>query len=263
MLADGPTLTERDVAAAMPAAREPRAAARRRGAGREGLDAVEREHIVRVLAEVARQQARGRPPARHQPAHALPPARAPRADGHGVRSAIDPRRIEGNRASDLTRSLSAKRVDDVEAQDAARGNVGGQRRGGDVSSTGTVDERRGIARRDAVQHPAERRAPPATRPAIRPPRRRRAIRSRPRRPAATPRRRRSRPSRSGRRSRASTARPAARRRRRRRPASAARATAANSDSSSALKRRDAVEPATRSASERTFDERQLRRRGRG
>jgi two-component system response regulator AtoC len=50
MLADGPTLTERDVAGAMPALREAVPAA---GAlPPEALEAVEREHIVRVLAEV-------------------------------------------------------------------------------------------------------------------------------------------------------------------------------------------------------------------
>jgi DNA-binding NtrC family response regulator len=50
MLADGPTLTERDVSAAMPAARVPTPAAG--AAPPEGLEAVEREHIVRVLGEV-------------------------------------------------------------------------------------------------------------------------------------------------------------------------------------------------------------------
>ena len=49
MLADGPTLTERDVSSAMPAARM--AVPAGRGAA-EGLEAVEREHIVRVLAEM-------------------------------------------------------------------------------------------------------------------------------------------------------------------------------------------------------------------
>ena len=79
MLADGPTLTERDVSAAMPAARTavPAPAA----TPPEGLEAVEREHIVRVLGEAARQQAGRRPPAGHQPPHALSPPRAARVDG--------------------------------------------------------------------------------------------------------------------------------------------------------------------------------------
>jgi two-component system, NtrC family, response regulator HydG len=55
MLADDPTLTERDVAAAMPSIREslPPAAAPAAPPERppQGLDAIERGHIVRVLAE--------------------------------------------------------------------------------------------------------------------------------------------------------------------------------------------------------------------
>jgi transcriptional regulator of acetoin/glycerol metabolism len=50
MLADGPTLTERDVSAAMPASRVPTPVAGTTAP--EGLEAVEREHIVRVLGEV-------------------------------------------------------------------------------------------------------------------------------------------------------------------------------------------------------------------
>jgi two-component system, NtrC family, response regulator HydG len=49
MLADGPTLTERDVSAAMPATRPETAA---EASPPDGLEAVEREHIVRVLGEV-------------------------------------------------------------------------------------------------------------------------------------------------------------------------------------------------------------------
>jgi DNA-binding NtrC family response regulator len=55
MLADDLTLSERDVAAAMPAIREEPRAAARPAAGPEipsqGLDVLERDHIVRVLAE--------------------------------------------------------------------------------------------------------------------------------------------------------------------------------------------------------------------
>jgi DNA-binding NtrC family response regulator len=50
MLADGPTLTERDVTSAMPALRDAPAPAA--DATADGLEAVERVHIVRVLAEV-------------------------------------------------------------------------------------------------------------------------------------------------------------------------------------------------------------------
>jgi DNA-binding NtrC family response regulator len=62
MLADGSTLTERDVAGAMPVVRDTSSAATASGAASqsaaaaahrpEDLDAVERQHIVRVLAEV-------------------------------------------------------------------------------------------------------------------------------------------------------------------------------------------------------------------
>ena len=52
MLADGRSLTERDLGAAMPTVREPSAAAPTPAPAHDGLDGVEREHIVRVLADV-------------------------------------------------------------------------------------------------------------------------------------------------------------------------------------------------------------------